>query len=187
MLSETPRQVPRSLGGYIEAIVTMIADNDAHAADRLQLAASDRRALITLDGESVEVSFDRGRLLVGSAGSGRRIDGTGGTDRSTVLDLLTGRLEASAAILDGLVRIEGAPDAVTAILLIVEIVLDAAPRMPSLQQLSDEFVNDPSSQRVQAQGTRTRQRTTTAWYPFTRVPAEERILARLDLLPDDDG
>ncbi len=186
MSSERIEPPGRSLGGYIEAMVTIIASDDAFAAARLRRAAAGRRARIMLDSEAVEVSFDEERLRIETADSGRHVDGTGQTDRRTVLDLLAGRLEVAAAILDGLINIEGPPDAVAAMLLIIEIVLDAAPRSPALQLLADEFVNDSSSRRVNAPGPGSRHQST-AWYPIARAPAEDSVLARLDLLPDGEG
>jgi hypothetical protein len=178
-----PNDRPRSLGGYIEAIVTVLASDDAFATARLRHVAARRRARVILDDEAAEVRFDEGELRVETADSGRNVDGVGQTDRRTVLDLLAGRLEASAAILDGLIKVEGTPDAVAAMLLIIEIVLDAAPRSPALQMLADEFVNDRSSRQAYAPGAGSRPQLTT-WYPVTGAPAEDRVLARLDLLPD---
>jgi hypothetical protein len=184
--NDRPRRTPQSLGGYIEAIVTTLASNDAFAAARMRRVAAGQRARIMLDDEAVEVTFHGEQLRIEPAGSGRRVDGTGQTDRRTVLDLLAGRLETSAAILDGLIKIEGTPDAVAAILLIIEMVLDASSRNPALQILAREFVDDRSSRRVYAPGAESRQ-LATAWYPFAHAPVEDRILARLDLLPDRDG
>lgn len=184
--SDEPGQTGRSLGGYIKAIVTILTGSDQFAAARMQRVAAALRGRITLDDEAVEVNFGEGELRIGPADSERQIDGTGQTDRRTVLDLLAGRLEVSTAIIDGLIKIEGAPDAVAAMLLIIEIVLDAAPRNPALQQLADEFVHDLSSRRVHAQGAGLGQRST-AWYPSAHTAAEDSILARLDLLPDNDG
>ncbi len=178
-----PNDGARSLGGYIEAIVTTLASDDAFAAARLRHIAAGRRARVILDDEAAEVRFEEGELRVETADPGRHLDGTGQTDRRTVLDLLAGRLEASAAILDGLIKVDGTPDAVAAMLLIIEIVLDAAPRSPALQMLADEFVNDPSSRQARAPGAGSRPQST-AWYPVTSAPAEDRVLARLDLLPD---
>jgi hypothetical protein len=184
--SDRSGRTQRSLSDYIEAIVTILASSDAFAVARMRRAAGGRRARIMLDDEAVEVNFDEEALRIEPADSGWQVDGTGQTDRKTVLNLLAGRLEASAAILDGLIKIEGAPDAMTAMLLIIEIVLDAAPRNPALQRLADEFANDSSSRQVDAQGAGPRQQLT-AWHPLAHAPAEGRILARLDLLPDGGG
>ena len=178
--------MPHSLGGYIEAIVMILASNDVFAAARMRRVAGARRARIMLDDEVVEVSFREGELRVEPADPARQVDGTGRTDRGTVLDLLAARLEVSAAILEGLIEIEGTPDAVAAMLLIIEIVLDAAPRNPALQLLADEFVNESSSGHVRAQGPGTRQ-LSTAWYPAASAAAEDSVLARLNLLPDAGG
>ena len=185
MPNDGPARTLRSLGGYIEAIVTTLAGHDATAIARMRRVAAGQRARIRLDDEAVEVTFQGEQLRIEPAGPGQA-DGTGQTDRRTVLDLLGGRLEASAAILDGLIRIDGTPDAVAAMLLIIEIVLDASPRNPALQMLAHEFVNDPTSRQVYVSGVGSRQ-PSTAWYPFAHAPTENRMLARLDLLPDPDG
>lgn len=186
MPNDRPVRIPKSLGGYIEAIVTTLASNDPFAASRMQRIAAGQRARITLDDEAVEVTFQEEQLRIAPADPGRRVDGTGQTDRWIVLDLLAGRLEASTAILDGLIKIDGTPDAVAAMLLIIEIVLDASPRNAALQLLAHEFANDPSSRQAYTLGAPSRQ-PLTAWYPIARTPAEDRLLARLDLLPDPNG
>ena len=185
MPNDGPGRTPRSLGGYIQAIVTTLASHDATATTRMRRVAAGQRARIVLDNEAVELTFRGEQLRIEPAGPGP-VDGAGQTDRRTVLDLLDGRLEASVAILDGLITIDGTPDAVAAMLLIIEIVLDASPRNPALQMLAREFVNDPSSGQVYVSGARSRQ-PSTVWYPFAHAPAENHMLARLDLLPDPDG
>lgn len=185
MPNNRPGRPQRSLGGYIEAIVTTLASHDATAIARIRRVAAGQRARIMLDGEAVEVTFQRDQLRIEPAGPGP-VDGTGQTGRRTVLDLLDGRLEASVAILDGLIRIDGTPDAVAAMLLIIEIVLDASPRNAALQLLAREFITDPSSRQAYIPGERSRQ-PSTAWYPIARTPGEDGVLARLDLLPGPDG
>lgn len=186
MPNDRPGRAPRSLGGYIEAIVTTLAGHDPFAAARMRRVAAGQRARIMLDDEAVDVTFQEEELRIEPADPGRRVDGTGRTDRGTVLDLLAGRLEASTAILDGLIKIDGTPDAVAAMLLIIEIVLDASPRNAALQLLAREFITDPSSRQAYIPGERSRQ-PSTAWYPIARTPGEDGVLARLDLLPGPDG
>jgi hypothetical protein len=173
MSTDQPDRTRRSLGGYIEAMVAALADGDGLAAARLQRVASGRGARVVLDDDAVDVRFRGGRLSVQPADPARHVDGTGRTDRATVLDLLAGHLEASAAILDGRIAIEGSPDAVAAMMLIIEIMLDAAPRNPVLQQLADEFVSDSAAQAQLI-----------SWYPAARSRSEDDLLARLGLLPD---
>jgi hypothetical protein len=175
-----------SLGYYISAIVSILAADNTYAATRLRRVASDRRARIILDDEAVDVRFDGEDLRVEPARSGQNVDGMGQTDRRTVLDLLSGHLEASTAILDGLIIVEGSPDAVVAMVHIIEIVLDAAPRSPALQQLASQFIRD-SSARPTVPRSAHPPILLTAWYPAARPPAEDGILASLDLIPDPRG
>jgi len=179
-------------------MVAALADGDAFAAARLRQVASGRGARIVLDDEAVDVRFRGGRLHVQPADAQRHVDGTGQTDRATVVDLLAGYLEASAAILDGRISIEGSPDAVAAMMLIIEIVLDAAPRNPVLQQLADELLRDSSARASGPPESARRWHTSpggggpevpagsqpTSWYPAARSRKEDDLLARLGLLPD---
>ena len=159
-----------------------LTDGDAYAAAKLRQVASGRGARIVLDDEAVDVRFRGRRLHVQPADPARHVDGTGQTDRATVLDLLAGYLEASAAILDGRISIEGSPDAVAAMMLIIEIVLDAAPRNPVLQQLADQFAHDSSAREKGRPESEPRR--PTSWYPAARSRNEDDLLARLGLLPD---
>jgi hypothetical protein len=106
------------------------------------------------------------------------VDGVGRTDSGTVVDILAARLEATDAILSGRVEATGEPEAVAAMLLIIEILLDASVRAPVMQLLAREFVaafvlrSTPHDTPM------------VAWYPRGITDTELDLLRGLDLLPD---
>ena len=91
-----------------------------------------------VDDEAVDVRFSRDRLVVTRPSSRRTPHGTGATDRSTTREILAGRLEATDALRQGRIDVRGAFDDVLRIFQAIEILLDAAPRVPALQQLARE-------------------------------------------------
>src|SRR4029453_12151198 len=108
--------------------------------------------------------------------------GGGSPDSATVLDLLDGHLEVVDAILDGRLAVRGATDALARMFTAIEILLDAAPRVPALQALAAHFRrhSPPASGDLPASGTPVRR---TAWYPEERAAGEDALLAQHDLLP----
>jgi hypothetical protein len=64
----------------------------------------------------------------------------------------------------------------------VEILLDASPRLPALQELAARFRGDPPSPARRDAAARAPIRRT-AWYPDEREPGEDALLAHHDLLP----
>ena len=148
---------------------------------RIRRVVGKRRARITLDEESVEVFFHRGRLRVEDAG-GDVVDGTGRTSRETTLDLMGGYVEVTSAILDGGLELTGTADAVVRMATVLELLIDGATRVPALQQLARDFRNDPSRPRPSAR-TAGPLRRTTRFYPDRPGEQERRVLARCDLLP----
>jgi SCP-2 sterol transfer family len=169
----------RSLASYVEALFAELDERDPQAAQRIRTLAGRRTARIRLDDETVLTTFEAGRLRVLADDPSTGVDGTGATDRATVIDLLAGRIEAVDALLRGRVEIAGEPDAVVGMLQIIETLLDAAARTPALQRLERELT---SEHRVEALPD---DRPGPGWYP-AEIPDEERaLLARLDLLRDD--
>jgi len=106
--------------------------------------------------------------------------GAGWTDAGTVAAILAATVEATQAVLAGRVQIVGEPDAVTAMLHVVEILLDVSVRVPEMQRLGREFVasvGTPAAAPAPA----------LAWYPHELTDAELDLLGELDLLPGGDG
>jgi hypothetical protein len=98
------------------------------------------------------------------------------------LDLLDGYLEVTAAVLDGALEVVGDIPAIVAIGQALEILLDGAARIPSLQLLARDFRDDPCrpappSHPAGPIGRRT------PFYPDPPTVEERRLLAKLDLLP----
>jgi SCP-2 sterol transfer family len=170
----------RSLGEYVSALIETLGRADAAALVRMQHIVRGRRARIRLDDEEVEIRFAEGTLVV-EPGSQAAVDGTGGTDRATVLDLMDGNLEVSDAILSGRLDVVGDVDAVAAMFAAIEILLDASSRSPELQALAREFRERPA--REPRRGP-VRDRAGVTPRPAERAVSRERaLLARLDLLP----
>jgi hypothetical protein len=110
------------------------------------------------------------------------VDGAGSTTRATVLAMLDGYLEVSAAVLDGELELIGALDDVARIGQAIEILLDGAVRAPALQALARDFRDDPCRPAIPVRaGGPARRRTT--FYPDAPPPDELALFARLDLLP----
>jgi hypothetical protein len=161
----------RSLAEYVLELIARLGVADPAALARLREVVGVRRAAISLDAETIEVGWAMDRLEVTPAGA-EKVNGTGATDRQTVLDLLAGQLETHDAILDGRLHVVGETDDIERMFLAIEILLDAAARAPSLQALADDFCADPC---------RARRRYEVGAQPL--VNAERGMLDRLDLLP----
>lgn len=172
----------RSLGEYIEELVRRLAEGEPFGAERLRQIVAGRRARIVLDEEAVDVSWGPTGLAWMPAENGVAIDKLGVTDRATVLDVLDGYLEVTEAIDTGRLRIRGALDEATRMFLAIEVLLDAATRVPSLQRLAREFRLDTPASPPTAAGEPPERRRA----PETRRdpgPRERNLLERLDLLP----
>ncbi len=176
----------RSLLAYISELVSRLGAGDPAAADRLREVVGDRRARIGLDDVTVLVAFDRaGGLRIvevtdpdGPAGAA--VDGTGSTTHPVVLDLLAGRREVADAVLDGDIEIRGHADAVAALFSAVDILLEAAARLPALRELADEYVaahrRAPSPSDLPPPSTTRR-----GWPPDLHDAVEEALLYRWGL------
>lgn len=173
-----------TLGEYVAALVAELGRAHPSALARMRLVVGGRRAHIVLDDEAVDVFFDgEGRLHVMPAPGEGEADGSGMTDSATVLMLLDGELEVAAAVLGDRLRVRGTDDDVVRMFAAIEILLDAAARTPSLQALADRFVSDRGD-RLDAVSSGIQR---LSWYPFGPGPSELRLLARLDLLPEDSA
>ena len=155
------------------ALVAELERADPDAMRRLRLTVGKRRARIGLDDEAVDVAFAAsGALEVVPARADTALDGEGYTDRGTVLDLLGGYLEVTEAITAGRLAVRGPATDVVRIFEAIEIILDASPRAPALQDLADDFKADPCREE------RFRARPAAA----ASTGAELVLLARLGLL-----
>jgi ubiquinone biosynthesis protein UbiJ len=151
--------------------VDALAAEDPAAHRRLRGIVGARRARIELDDEVATVQF-RDVVLDVREDREAAVDGTGATDRQTVLELLDGYLEVTDAIAQDRLRVQGDVTAVTRMFAAIELLIDVAVRGPALQALAETFRHDPG------RAPRTP--------PQPRAPetdAERRLLARYDLLP----
>jgi len=173
---------PRSLAAWVRALVACVDAQDRHAGVRLRDIAAGRRARIGLDDETVLVHFDGPVLVVTADDPNLPAHGAGWTDAGTVAAILAATVEATQAVLAGRVQIVGEPDAVTAMLHIVEILLDVSVRVPEMQRLGREFMAS-----VGPSAAAPAPAPALAWYPHELTDAELDLLGELDLLPGGDG
>src|SRR5258708_35038100 len=123
---------PMSLAQYITALIGLLGAHYPAALSRMREVVDDWTARIVLDLESVDVRFAPEGLRVETAVEGAHFDGRGATDRATVLALLDGGIEVPDAILDGKLLVTGPLQEIARMLLAIEILLDAAARVPAL-------------------------------------------------------
>ncbi len=164
----------RTLGWYVAALVHALDDADPEAGRRLRHITRGRAATIQLDDEAVRIEFVDGALAVSEGSPGSPPCGT--TDSAAVVAILDGRLEVHAAIVDSRIDILGSDDDVARILCAIEILLDASPRAPALQQLAADF---RLTHAARADGPAD----WLSWYPFRPTTSEWRLLQGLDALP----
>jgi putative sterol carrier protein len=164
-----------TLGEYIVSLVDVLKTEEPAGFARMREIVEARAARIELDEEAVEVVFVAGQLHVASS-LGFTIEGSGSTDTATVLDLLDGDLEVSAAVLDGRLRLFGDSGDIARMCIAIEILLNASARCPGLQALAARF-------RREHDRTHQHSRYSVAWYPFACSDTELALLKRLDLLP----
>jgi len=165
----------RTLAWWVRALIDTLDERDPLAGGRMRQVTGAQRAVVGLDDERVEVWFGPTGIEVADPPTGGPVDGVGITDRATVRGLLAGRLEASRVILDGQIDLHGSPDACSAVLHAIEILLDAASREPALQRLADELMAEDGITAPSYAGG-------TAWYPSARPASEEALLGELGLL-----
>lgn len=165
------------LDRYIGELVGALERCDAGAYRRMCYVVGERCAQIQLDSERVYIRMRDGVLTIES-GAAVPPDGEGATDSATVCMLLSGQLEVSEAILNGALSVHGDIEQVNRMLHAIEILLDASPRCPMLQQLGEEFRREARSCEREARIPRV------TWYPFAVCPEELDLLTRYGLLPD---
>ncbi|MGQ0649317.1 MAG: hypothetical protein ACT4P7_17330 [Gemmatimonadaceae bacterium] len=132
----------RSLGEYVRLLLRALARDDAAAYRRIGEIVGTRRAWLTLDDETYEVSMRDGRLSVRKP-STRHPHGRGRTSRLCTFDLLDGHAEVSEAVLAGALELVGSLDDVTRMSLAIEVLLDASARHPSLRRIAGDYRADP--------------------------------------------
>jgi hypothetical protein len=176
------RTIPcRSLAEYIEQLFAGLQAADPPAARRIRQVVGKRRARISIDAETVDVFFERGRLRV-VVDAGDPVDGIGRTTRVATLDLIDGYLEVTTALLDGHLELTGTLDAITRMGAVLETLIDGATRAPSLQRLGRDFREDPCRPPRPPRSFAALQRET-PFYGDSTAAREHRLLADLDLLP----
>jgi hypothetical protein len=170
-----------TLREYIIALLVALRHCDPDAYDRLCHVVGPRSARIQLDKESAIVRMNQQELQVErDSNDGETVSGEGRTTSATVLALLDGSLEVSEAILNDAIEIKGELEQINRMFQAIEIILDASPRCPELQQLSRAFVE---GRRASSVGGNSMSFGYANWYPFAVLPEERKLLARYDLLP----
>ena len=181
-MAARPGGVPpcRTLAEYVRELVARLGDADPTALARLRHVVGTRRARITLDDETVLVSFGRRGVAVRTTKGGGAADGRGSTDRATTLDLLDGYCEVTEAVRAGRLQLVGAAEDVARMGQAVELLLDVAARTPVLQRLADDYRRDPCRPPAAP-----RRPPPDIVVPLVGPPsaAERALLARHDLLP----
>ena len=130
--------VPEHLADWIVALFAALEEAEPHSADGIRRLAGKRYAIIGLDDDLARVAFRGDRLE-----ARRRVrwgSPSGRTDSTTVTDLLASYAEVSDAIADGRIDIVGQAEDVIAIASIIEVLVDAATRIPAMQTLSESFL-----------------------------------------------
>jgi hypothetical protein len=167
-----------TLGQYITALVASLRRCDPVAYARMCHVVGQRTARIQVDAEYVYIRMqDRTLQVETPVPEGSPVDGGGATDSATVLALLRGDLEVSEAILNETLVVDGDIEQINRMFVAIEILLDAAPRCPAMQKLSEQFVEDAPSYDASRVFPRVN------WYPFAPSSAEFKLLTRYGLLP----
>jgi hypothetical protein len=167
-----------SLGQYIGALIAALRQCDPDAYRRMCQVVGERTARIQLDAECVYIRMRNATLTVDSAAPRVPPDGEGETDTPTVRALLGGDLEVSEAILNGSLTVRGDIADVSRMFQAIEILLDASPRCPQLQHLSQQFTTEAPCCAPAAD------LHSLSWYPFPMSREELSILTHYGLLPD---
>jgi hypothetical protein len=167
-----------TLAKYIKALIAILQAFDPAAYARMCHIVGSRTARIQLDAEVANVRMKNRVLIATTATKESTVDGVGVTDTGTVLALLRGDIEVSEAILNGALSVFGDVDEINRMFQAIEILLDAAPRCPDLQKLSEQFV--AKARIVNRVGTTAYPRAN--WYPFALDSDEIELLARYGLL-----
>lgn len=178
------RDVPcRTLAEYIRALLDALSVGDPGGYARMRTIVQNRRAIIEVDDEVVEVLFDGPAFRVDGVRTGKPVAGTGRTRRQTVVDLLQGRIEVSEAIISGHLDVNGKVDDIARMFHALQVLVDSSTRVPRLQELARDYLADPCAKRVRvgAAPHAGRGRGPLAIKPLSAGEAD--MLRRLDLLP----
>lgn len=122
-----------SLGEFVTALIETLGEEHPAVLARMKQIVEHRTAGISLDDETVSVSFGPEGLRVETPDDITQQDGAGATDSATVIDLLDGAIEVPDAILDGRLRVTGALEEIARMFQAIEILLDASPRTPGFR------------------------------------------------------
>ena len=171
------------LADYILGLVGAVAVAEPASFARLRGIVGDRSAIVAVDAEAVSLRFEGESLHATSIA--REVpapdaDGIGATDRQTVLDLLAGRIEVAAAIMDSRLHLRGTTDGIVRMSRAIEILIDVAVRVPRLQQIARAYRDDPAGP-IAPRGPAETGR------PAALRAAEIAMLGRLGLLPGADS
>lgn len=168
----------RTLAQYIRELLRVVRAADHPAFARLLMLVGDRRASIVMGSERALMSARDGRVSVRASTAPYRGPNLGLTSRRTVLRLLDGYVEVSAALLGGELEMTGTIDDVGRMAMAIEIILDVSARSPELQRLARDFRADPCHP-VERELWRDAPRRPSL---TSSSPAELVLLARLGLL-----
>lgn len=141
-MSIEARALPIPLEDYVRGLVDRLAAGEPASYRRLRAVVGARRARLRLDDEVVELCFHdpvAGSLHVRACSDASADLPIGTTDSATVVELMRGTIELRDAILEGLVDARGSVDDVVAIAIAIEILIDAAARVPAMLELAREF------------------------------------------------
>lgn len=163
---------------YIQALIGTLRAFDPAAYTRMCHLVGSKTARIQLDAEVADIRIKDGVLIANAPSRKRSVDGIGSTDTATVLALLRGDIEVPDAILNESLRVFGDVEDIDRMFQAIEILLDASPRCPGFQKLSEQFV--ANGLRLNQTGTMEYPRPT--WYPFALDSNEIELLARYGLL-----
>lgn len=131
---------PQGLSFWISELVQQADADPSGAGTRLRGLVEGMRARIRLDEDTVLVEMSAGRLHITPDECDARVDGEGATTSAVVVAILDGALEVQDALSSAMIEVRGRPDAVSRLFHVVEILLDAATRVPELRRLADRFV-----------------------------------------------
>lgn len=161
---------------YLEAIVDCLLQGEPTSHQRLREVVGAEAAIVQLDDEIVEIGFDpAGAFRARERRSVPRHRAWGGTSSGTVLALLEGELEPTDAIRNGHIDSRGSVQQVTAIAAAIDVLLDAATRIPRLMALARRFREQKMAAGVRSHGLEGQSKR-------ERDLGEIALLTRLDLL-----
>jgi hypothetical protein len=132
-------------GDYVAQLIRVLASGAPGSLQRLRAAVGTQKSCLRLGDELILAYFDD--LAEGATFHVEPLTQLpaglpwGGTDSLTVLALLHGEIELRDAVLAGYLDAQGRVEQVTAIMVAIEILIDAATRVPALSALARSFRN----------------------------------------------